>query len=841
MPTQLLVDGHSLLFRAYHALPPLATATGVPTGALHGFASMLLKVMTDERPDRVVVVFDAPSQTFRHEAFETYKAQREEAPDDFRQQVPLVQEWLQLMAIPVLVIPGYEADDTLGTLATMGQQRGYHTLILSGDRDLLQLVNAGVTVLLTARRGISEIERMDRDAVKQKMGVYPEEIPDLKGLMGDSSDNIPGIPGIGAKTAVALIERYHHIDALYEALEELDNPRWAKLLRDHGALARQYRDLATIVTTVPVDWPEVTEPYQVPDTPALRDFLRRLELHAVAKRLGLETAAEPVLADWPTVRERQAPMPAGDRLYYVWWDHKTLWVYDPEEQAYWRTAFDRAALGGRWIVWDAKSFYRQALASGLPLPPIVHDGEVLAYLLDAEAGSYGLLDVARRYQLPLPTNPLESLLTMAGLWPRLERELTEAGLASLYYDVERPLTAILAGMEHVGVRVDAERLKALGAELDEALVRLEREIYELAGSTFNINSPAQLGDVLFNRLGLPVVKRTKTGWSTDAETLETLAPLHPVVDKVLQYRQLMKLKGTYVDGLLPLIGPDARIHTTFHQTGTATGRLSSSDPNLQNIPVRVPLGRRIRGVFVPSPGRELLAADYSQIELRILAHLADDEHLRAAFEAGEDIHRRTASEIFGIPWDAVDNVWRSRAKAVNFGIIYGISDFGLARDTGVSRQEAHDYIARYFARYPKLKQYFDQVVETARETGEVRTILGRRRPLPDIRSKNRVKRQYAERMAMNTAIQGSAADLIKAAMVRLQQAAGAAGLQSQLILQVHDELIWDAVPEELPTLLELAASHMTRALALSVPLVVEFKRGLTWETMEPIEGTAHHA
>ncbi len=840
MPTQLLIDGHSLLFRAYHALPPLTTRAGVPTGAIHGFASMLMKVVENEQPDRVVVVFDAPQATFRHEQYAEYKAHRDETPDDFREQMPWLMQLLERLGVPVLSVGGFEADDTLGTLAKVGVSRGYQSLIVTGDRDLLQLVDSDITVLLTSRTGISDLDRMDRDGVKAKMGVWPEQVPDLKGLMGDGSDNIPGVAGIGQKSALALMDLYGSVESIIANLDSIDNSRWQKALRGHEGEARRYRDLATIVTEVPIEWPDIEEPFRWGLGEDVRALLDELELSSVRRRLGFGDSPAPSPApqdgsplDLPTVVEEADLAWDANALYAAYDDGRTLWILDPGPGvAIGRQPGDYPPVP--LVGWGVKEVYRHALEQGRDLPGFRADVKLEAYLLDSERKDYDLWALAG--DAGIQVGAAEGPGGAAAVWALSQMQqalLRERNLERLYIEVELPLAKVLAAMEAVGVLVDREGLENLGRELTASIAETEQAIYELASEEFNINSQRQLGEILFERLGLPALKRTKTGFSTDAETLEALRPLHPIVDQILAYRQLGKIQSTYVEGLLPLIQSDGRIHTTFHQTVAATGRLSSSDPNLQNIPVRVPLGRRVRGVFIPSPGRTLLAADYSQIELRVLAHLAGDANLLQAFLDEEDIHRRTASEIFNIPIEQVDSTWRSRAKAVNFGIIYGISDFGLARDTGVSRAEAKDYIARYYSRYPELKRYFDGVIDLARSQGYVSTILGRRRLLPDILSKNHVRRQYAERMAMNTAIQGSAADLIKVAMLRIDAEMQQQGLKSDMLLQVHDELIWDALPDEVDALAALARTHMANAIPLSVPLVIEFKRGSNWEAMRP--------
>jgi DNA polymerase-1 len=833
MGTALLVDGHSLLFRAYHALPPLTRADGVPTGAVYGFATALLKAIDDVRPSRVVVAFDSAEPTFRHEAYAEYKAQREAAPPDFHVQVPLAEELLTHLGILYLRVPGFEADDILGSLALRCRDQGDEVLILTGDRDLLQLVRPGIVVLLTGSGGFQTLQRLDENGVKAKLGVWPNQVPDLKGLMGDPSDNIPGVPGIGQKSAVRLLERYPSIEAIYEELPNIAEARIRKALEGQRERAIQSRALATIRTDVPLEPLSASrEPYQVPESPDLAEFLQAMGFQSLHRRLfGVEESAHPGPGAPPlsaAVGEPWHAWPTAALLGVVQDSSGDFLVADPESGRVgsWRGGI--APLADQRVVgFGVKDWADAVPPSGQAQ---VDDGLIAAYLLDAGRTRYRIADLLAAAGAP----PGDDVLALVRAWDRVEARLRELGLWALFRDVEMPLVWVLRAMERRGIRVDREALAELGRELDDAMARTENEVYALAGRRFNIQSPSQLAEVLFDILGLPAQRRTKTGYSTDAESLEALRPLHPVVDAVLSYRQLAKLKGTYVDGLAPLIAEDGRLHTHFNQTVAATGRLSSSEPNLQNIPVRLPLGRRVRRVFLPSPGRLLVAADYSQIELRILAHLSDDPVLQDAFRQGQDIHRRTASEMFQVPLDLVTPELRNRAKAINFGIIYGISDFGLANNTGVTRQEAAEFIRQYFRQYPRIKAFMDATLEFARREGYVQTLLGRRRYLPDIASRNYARRQYAERMAMNTPIQGTAADLIKVAMVRLERAFQEAELKSAMVLQVHDELIWDVVPEEQETVERLAVAIMSSALPLSVPLQVDVKCGPHWDALEPV-------
>ncbi|MDA8200651.1 MAG: DNA polymerase I [Thermaerobacter sp.] len=850
MRTVLLVDGMNLLFRAYHALAntKMSTPEGTPTFAVYGFATMLLKAAQDTEPDVLVVAWDSPGGTFRHEQYQEYKAGREAAPDDFHVQVPLAFRLLEVLQVHQVAAPGFEADDIIGTLA--GQidpdAEDCRVLILSGDRDLLQLVRPGVTVLYPGRDAGS-LAWLDEAGVKGKLSVRPNQVTDLKGLMGDSSDNIKGVPGIGEKSAVLLLARYEHLEDVFRAAAagEIPESRIRKALMGQDRAGYDSRALATVRQDLPLTLPPpAAEPYRVRPTQELAAFLDDMRFNTLKRRLlGAEPEPAPAADPDPTGTVEDFTRPVD------WPEGPVVALAaDPSRPVgdAWHVAWEGGAgtVAGGFTPGEGQQLVGFGIKEWvLALPPAVRprvaDAEVAAYLLDPTLAAYTPAVLGT-----LLGRPMAGLSGLAAAVPSLLASLDASGLRSLYEDVEMPLVSVLAAMEARGLAADRTALENLGVELDAGLRQLAQDIYVEAGVTFNLNSSRQLGEVLFDHMGLPKGRKTKTGYSTDADTLEALAPHHPVVAKILSWRQLEKLRGTYVEALLPLIAPDGRIHTHLNQTVAATGRLSSSDPNLQNIPIRSAWGQRVRSVFGPSAGRVLLAADYSQIELRMLAHFAQDPVLLEAFWTGEDIHRRTAAEMFGVEPSQVTAELRGRAKAINFGIIYGISDFGLANQTGVPRAAAAEYIQRYYERYPRIRAFFDQVLAEAKRDGRVSTLLGRRRPMPDIAARHPVQRHYAERTAVNTVIQGSAADLIKVAMVRVEEALGDRGFTSAMVLQVHDELIWDAVPEEVPALVELAGNVMTEALPLTVPLVVDFKQGADWGHLVPVasrEGTGHRA
>ncbi|HHW42450.1 MAG TPA: DNA polymerase I [Desulfotomaculum sp.] len=888
--TFLIIDGNSLAHRAFHAIPHLATSRGVTTNAVFGFTSMLFKVLDEIKPDLVAVCFDKGKVTFRHDQYGEYKAHRPATPEDLRPQFPLIKEVLEAMAIPVLECEGYEADDLIGTLVTRAEKEGLSCIILTGDRDALQLVSPMTRVLLT-RKGISELEEFNEGRVWERFGVTPDQFADFKGLVGDPSDNIPGVPGIGSKTAAALLKEYGRLEEVVSRIDDLP-ARQQEKLRDYREQALLSKQLATIERNAPLEIDLDGCRWAGPDYNRLLPVFSRLEfktfLRTIREKLGQAEDGK----DKPSPGEKQLKThrvpfqqvkrgedlslllqlcrrsgrvalalcgrrgegPAAAALALQPPENEgpgpTVHYLDLDAPALRTAALETLGAVCRdpeieKLLHDGKTALWLLQHHGIPLKNLAFDTMVAAYLLNPADAGRDPADLALEHlDLVLPSRGEEALAARADAIWRLSAVLGEklrlAEMERLFYEVELPLVGVLAEMEMTGVAVNGERLKEMSRELEGKIAALSRQIYHLAGEEFNINSTRQLGNILFEKLELPVVKKTKTGYSTDASVLEELAGSHPIIPLVLEHRQLVKLKSTYVDGMAALINPaTGRLHTTFHQTVTATGRLSSSDPNLQNIPIRMEEGRKIRQVFIPRrEGNLILAADYSQIELRVLAHMAGDPNLIEAFRQGQDIHTRTAAEVFGVAITEVTAGMRGRAKAVNFGIVYGISDFGLARDINVSRQEAREYINNYFTRYPGVKDYIDRTIREAREKGYVTTLLNRRRYLPDLFSANRTVRSFGERTAVNTTIQGTAADIIKLAMVRIHRELQEKKLAARMILQVHDELIFDVPAEELPVVQELVRRHMENALVLDVPLVVDMKAGPNWYEVKKIEEPA---
>lgn len=935
----MLIDGHSLIHRAFYALPTsLTTSKGVYTNAVYGFATMLMRLLEDHKPDSVAVVFDCAAPTFRHVEFAAYKAHRPEMAEELRMQIPLIRRLVEAFRLAICEKEGYEADDVIGTLAAQAAGKGFHTLIVTGDKDALQLVSPEIEVLYT-RRGISDLAHFTEAKVEAELGVKPGQVVELKALIGDKSDNIPGIAGIGVKSAVMLLQRYRNLENLLAHAQEIGGRMGEKLLAG-AETAKISRHLATIVTDVPleVDWSSfaVVEP----DLSQLHQLLTELEMRSVQKQLerryprysslfsrekdsgtqgtldftaqGPASAPESGLASSSGSGSDPLPDPVFHRVTRESWQEKiesmtppltALWLHHADaetgtEVAAKAPADARAeaeakpaarglqevltvADGTQVIAANAEvevlKAYLQLLSSGreiithnlkaqlvaagrqgLPLPTgdeltAIDDLMLASYCHNPSHGDHSLADIAVKEEQdpkcfsaiteaeaeqikPSVLARCHTILNRAA--DRLKHNLTADGLSKLYKEVELPLSPVLARMELVGIKVDRERLSELSLEMAEEIAQLTQRIYEAAGEEFNINSPKQLSRVLFDKLGLPATsaKTTKSGRSTAADVLEELAEEHEIVKHVLAYRQLAKLKGTYVDALPALINPQTgRVHTTFNQAVTATGRLSSTNPNLQNIPVRTAEGRQIRSAFIPGDaGWCLVTADYSQIELRVLAHLSQDEHLIEAFINGLDIHAKTAAEVFQVPISEVTADMRRAAKAINFGIVYGISSFGLAKGTGLTRTQAEEYINNYFARYSGVKKYMTEIVASARRLGYTTTIMGRRRYLPEINSRRWQERSFAERTAMNSPIQGSAADIIKCAMIIVDRELRARNMATRLLLQVHDELVLESPEEELHSAAAVIKEAMENACRLAVPLVVDIGAGCNWLDVEEL-------
>ena len=831
----LVLDGNSIANRAFYGIKLLTTKDGRYTNAIYGFMNILLNLLRDNDPDEVAVAFDLKAPTFRHKMFDGYKATRHGMPQELADQMPVLKELLADLGFAMVSLEGYEADDLLGTLSAAAAARGDDCLIATGDRDSLQLVNEHVTVLLAATRmGRSETVVMDEAAVEEKYGVKPKQLIEVKSLMGDTSDNIPGVPGVGEKTALDLIQRFESLDGVYEHIDDKAlNPGVRAKLAANEPSARMSRELAEICCTAPIPTEAGAYKRTAGDPAAAAALLAELEMHSMADRLGLDqaAAAPAAAADLPEVKPAPLPAALSGRLCMAkgengWFAVQGGNVWTVEDAAL------PALLEGEAELWvfDAKPLYRIALEAGGEGKAIRFDAKLAAYLLNPAASDYQAQQLEAEYA-PAPCfacRDLPAAGALEGLYDALAAKVEEQGMTGLLQDIELPLARVLADMERIGMPVDKDGLEAFGtllkAELDKALA----SIYEAVGYTFNLNSPKQLAEALFDKMGLPPRKKTKSGYSTDAETLESLRSYSPVVEDILQYHTYQKLNSTYVEGLLKVIGPDGRMHSTFNQTEARTGRLSSSEPNLQNIPIRTKLGSRLRQFFIAGPGCKLVDADYSQIELRILAHISGDETMKNAFLTGQDIHRSTAAKIYGLPLEMVTPQLRSSAKAVNFGIVYGIGAFSLARDIGVTVKEADDFIKNYLATFPGVKEYMDSTIAAGRENGYVTTLFGRRRALPELTSKNFNLRSLGERMAMNTPIQGTAADVIKLAMVRVWRRLRDEGLAARLILQVHDELIVEAPAAEVRQVSRILKEEMEGAVNFTVPLTADVSSGDTW-------------
>ncbi len=839
-----VVDAPGYLYRAYHALPyDFRTSRGQLTNAIFGMSTMLWKLLREENPEYVAVAWDPPGPTFREEKLPSYKETRASTPDDLRSQIPYVKTLFEALRLPLLEVPGFEADDVMGTLVEKMRAEPVEMVLVTGDKDMLQLVGPKVRVLATNVRG--EPVWFDEAAVTAKWGVGPEHIPDLLALMGDSIDNIPGVPGVGEKTAVKLISQFGSVVRLYDNLT-LVTGKAREILAAHRQQALLSRELATVSTRVPIEQDLEAFRRQEPDWERLRTLWTELEFHTLLRQLPaaapVQVTGEPmlVLDGAEALRQWLEAVPADAPVAVDWGGDGTspdppmtaLGLYHPAaERALLPLGASLPDFGGRRLIGhDVKHLVEWWAARGGDAPAF-EDTAVGAYLLNPDRNNYKLDEVSAELlgEGPGLAAPGSRGRFIWQIWEMLPRALKEVGLHSLYEDLERPLVPVLAAMERHGIRVDPARLAEFSKELDLTIERLTREIYALAGEEFNIGSPKQMARILFEKLKLPPVKKTKTGYSTDADVLEQLALGHELPAKIIEYRTLTKLKSTYADSLPALINPSTeRIHTSFNQLVAATGRLSSSNPNVQNIPIRTELGRRIRAAFVPDPGHRFVAADYSQIELRILAHVSGEESLTAAFRAGEDIHRRTAAEVFGVELAQVTSEQRDVAKTTNFSVIYGVTAFGLSRGLSITPKQAQEYLTRFFERHPKVKAYLERTVAEGRERGFVQTLLGRRRYIPELRSGNPNLRGFAERMATNAPIQGTAADLTKIAMVRMARALAEGGFRSRMLLQVHDELLFEAPEDEVSRLEALAREVMESVMALDVPLKVDIKTGADW-------------
>lgn len=868
----LLIDGNSIMNRAFYGIPDMTTNDGRHTNAIYGFLNIILKVIEEEQATHICVAFDLKKKTFRHEMYEAYKGTRKGMPEELHEQMPRIKEILQAMHIRIVEQEGFEADDLIGTLSKKGEREGFAVTILSGDRDLLQLATDTVLVRIPkTKHGKTEVEDYYAKNVVETYGVTPLIFIDMKGLMGDTSDNIPGVPGIGEKTAAKLLKEYGDLDGVYAAVDSMKASKMKDNLIENKDLAYLSKTLATIKLDCPISFEFSEATYHDPFNAEAYTLFEDLELKSFYKRFSVEKKEElifeTVLIDeidgynallvklqkakevsfaWITQDEEALGIAVCMDLEHVYLIRFMMFITEA------MVADNLLALGREYGV-QLSCMHVKKLLPFLDFheEDAVFDAGLAAYLLQPNQSEYEYDTLAKVYlYLTLPSEKevlgkeklgyfsfedekLQKWMAYQAIVPYkvkaiLREKLKQTGMEALYDEMELPCLYALYEMEKNGIRVDGEALHQYGEKLRTRIEELTAEIHTMAGEEFNINSPKKLGEILFEKLGLKNGKKTKTGYSTSAEVLEKLANAHPIIPKILEYRQLTKLNSTYAEGLAGYIRADGRIHGKFHQTVTVTGRISSADPNLQNIPTRMPLGREIRKVFIPEEGSVFVDADYSQIELRVLAHMSGDAALIAAYQADEDIHAITASQVFDVPLDQVDSSLRRKAKAVNFGIVYGISSFGLGQDLDISRKEAEGYIEKYFATYGKVKEFLDRTVEDAKKNGYTVTMFGRRRPIPELASSNFMTRSFGERAAMNAPVQGTAADIIKIAMVRVNRRLKEEHLQSKLVLQIHDELIIETKKEELETVQKLLVEEMMHAADLAVPLLVDANVGDSW-------------
>ena len=873
MAKLLLIDGNSILNRAFYGLPDLTNSQGVHTNALLGFLNILMKIMEEEHPDYLTVAFDLKAPTFRHKLYDAYKGTRKGMPEELKEQVPYMKECLTAMGIQIAEMEGFEADDILGTMAREGESKGMDVVVLSGDRDLLQLATKKIKIRIPkTKKGVTEIEDYNEEQVKELYGVTPLEFIEMKALMGDASDNIPGVPGVGEKTAGKIIAAFHSVENAYAHIEEITPPKAREALKNHYESAKLSRILAEIKTDCPLSVSIESGKRGELFTKDAREIFSKLELKSIIHKYFTEGEEAPKLdehfqriSDFAKADAIFKKAAGAERVGAVCIGEKKilgLSLAFSETEIYWiesggfltedyllneYKALTEQAKRVDYMDLKGQTAYTRDYAIGNEM-----DISIAAYLLNPLKDSYTYDEVAKDYLgISLPSRDelfkKMSLTDAAAEKPDelmryacyisciaymadevMRKRLAEEGMWQLYETVEMPLIYTLVHMEQAGIEVRKEELLAYGEKLADRITEVEEAIYTQVGEKFNINSPKQLGEILFEKMKLKGGKKTKTGYSTAADILEKLAPENPVISDILEYRQLTKLKSTYADGLASYIGADNRIHSNFNQTITATGRISSTEPNLQNIPVRMELGREIRKVFVPEKGYIFVDADYSQIELRVLAHMSGDERLIEAYKQDSDIHRITASQVFHVPVDEVTGLQRRNAKAVNFGIVYGISSFGLSQDLSITRKEAEEYIGKYFEAYPGIKTFLDKLVSDAKEKGESVTMFGRKRPIPELKSPNFMQRSFGERIAMNAPIQGTAADIIKIAMVRVDERLRKENLKSRLILQVHDELLVEAKEEETEQVKAILEQEMKGAANLKVALEIDMNTGTNW-------------
>lgn len=870
----LLIDGNSIINRAFFALPPMDNGEGLQTNAIYGFLTMMFKMIKDYKPTHISVAFDLKAPTFRHKAYDDYKAGRKKMPSELAMQMQPLKNVLDKMNIDRKEIEGYEADDILGTLSLEGQENGYKVYIVTGDKDAIQLASDDTTVLIT-KKGIAEVEEYNTETVMERYGLTPSQFIDLKGLMGDKSDNIPGIPGVGEKTGIKLLTKYGSVEGVLDNIDQLKGAQ-KKKVEENQKEAIMSKDLATIIRDVPIDFDIDSMEFGDFELSDIIKEFQELKFTSLISRVS-ELSNEDIEEEAIDIRKLEnidkfiedakkssrlcikTFSKAGNILEkniyktYLSLDAKLIYYLDGDDILKIKEVLEDSNI--EKVGYELKQDYIALRPYGIELDPMAFDVSIAEYIIDSKSStSYDFDIIANKYLYKKVTSKEELLgkgakaidypdvevekldqyaegmiNTVINVIDKMKQIIKDDDMEMLFYDVEMPLIEVLGDMEYEGIYTDKDIIDSLGAEFDEIIKTTEKKVFEYSGEEFNVNSPKQLGVVLFEKLELPVIKKTKTGYSTNAEVLEKLRDKHPIIDLITEYRSVVKLKSTYIDGIKSLVNPiDGRIHSSFNQTIATTGRISSTDPNMQNIPVRTSMGRQIRKVFISEEGKKLVDADYSQVELRVLAHMSEDEHMIEAFESGEDIHRKTASQVFGVNFEDVTPELRSAAKAVNFGIIYGKSDFGLAKDLGISQKKAKDYIASYFAKYGRIKGFMDYIVSSAEEKGYSTTMFNRRRYIPEIKSSNFIDKNRGKRAAMNAPIQGSAADIIKIAMVNVYNRLKEEELESKLILQVHDELIVEASEQEIDRVVELLKSEMENAVNLKVYLDVDLNVGESW-------------